>query len=238
MILTAHQPVYLPWLGLFHKIALADRFVCYDHVARSHYDYTARNQIRTANGSTTLIVPLRKSKESTQPLKDVRIDTSLPWRKKHWKTIENAYRKAPYYDAYAPFLGRFYEHEWAFVTEMNTALLSWLLDALGIPREIESSSALQIEREKSEGVLEMSLKLKAKIFIFGALGRDYADVERFRASGVEPVFQDYRHPTYQQLHGEFASHLSVIDLLFNCGPQSLAILQADNLSRHDLERGT
>jgi hypothetical protein len=236
MILTAHQPVYLPWLGLFHKIALADRFVCYDHVDHSSYDYTAKNVVNSANGPVQLVVPLKRHGGASQALKDVQIENATPWQKKHWKALCLAYGKAPHFARYEPFLAEFYTTPWTHVCAMNTALLDWLLQALGIPRRIEFSSALGLVTAKSEAALEMSLKLGADMLIFGAQGRDYADVAAFQAAGVQPVFQQYRHPEYPQIHNRsFRSHLSVLDLLFNCGPDSLEILMRGNLSRQQLE---
>ncbi|MBX9635626.1 MAG: WbqC family protein, partial [Magnetospirillum sp.] len=68
----------------------------------------------------------------------------------------------------------------------------------------------------------------------GALGRDYADRDAFAQAGVLPLFQVYEHPTYPQLHGEFAPYMSVIDLLFNCGDSSLDVLMSGNIGRDGL----
>jgi xanthine dehydrogenase iron-sulfur cluster and FAD-binding subunit A len=53
----------------------------------------------------------------------------------------------------------------------------------------------------------------------------------FAEAGIEVTFQDYRHPTYPQLHGEFVSHLSVVDLLFNCGPDSYEVIMSGQPQR-------
>jgi WbqC-like protein family len=76
-------------------------------------------------------------------------------------------------------------------------------------------------------VLEMCRKLGADAYVFGTLGRDYAKVEDFQRANIRIGFQDYRHPQYPQLHGGFVPHLSIIDLLFNCGPNSLEVLMKD-----------
>lgn len=236
MILTAHQPVYLPWLGLFHKIALADRYVCYDHAEHSSYDYTAKNQVNSANGPVQLVVPLKRHHGVAQPLKDVQIENATPWQKKHHKALCLAYAKAPYFARHEPWLAQFYATRWTHITPMNNALLAWLLQQLGIEREITLSSTLGLQGAKSEAALDMCVKLGASALIFGAQGRDYADVDAFRAAGVTPVFQGYHHPAYAQVHGrEFRSHLSVLDLLFNAGPRSLEILMSGNLDRRELE---
>jgi hypothetical protein len=234
MILTAHQPTYLPWLGLFHKIAIADCYVSYDHVALSRYDYVTRNTVRAHNGPCSLIVPIRRA-AGQQIIKNVIVDYSRPWPAKHWRTIYLSYHKAPYFSQYAPFFEDFYKKEWASICEMNNYFLAWTLRTLGIQREIVSSSSLDISAIKSAGVLEMSTALGANCFIFGTHGKKYADVEAFHRKDVAPIFQEYIHPTYPQVHGDFVSHLSIIDLLFNCGPQSFEILMSGNMTRTELE---
>jgi hypothetical protein len=236
MILTAHQPVYLPWLGLFHKIALADRYVCYDHVDHSSYDYTAKNQVNSANGPVQLVVPLKRHHGQAQALMDVQIENATPWQKKHHKALCLSYSKAPFFAQYEPWLAGFYATRWTHITPMNNALLHWLLQQLGIPREIELSSRLGLTGAKSDAALDMSRKLGAQALIFGTQGRDYADLPSFQAAGIAPIFQSYQHPQYTQVHGrQFSSHLSVLDLLFNAGPRSLEILMSGNLSREQLE---
>src|SRR5438105_15772232 len=104
MILTAHQPVYLPWLGLFHKIALADLFVSYDQVQYLSYDWNNRNRVKTANGPVWLTVPVLRKGHLQKRICDLEISYARPWAQKHWRTIREAYGRAPYFDCYAEFL--------------------------------------------------------------------------------------------------------------------------------------
>ena len=72
--------------------------------------------------------------------------------------------------------------------------------------------------------------MKCDVFIFGKDGKIYADVEDFNKSNIKTVFQNYEHPEYSQIHGEFIPYMSIIDLLFNCGDNSLKILKNNQLS--------
>jgi hypothetical protein len=183
-----------------------------------------------------LIVPLKHHHGQPQALKDVRIDHATPWQKKHFKALCLAYSKAPHYKVYEPWLAQFYATPFTHITELNTVLLRWLLQQLGLVREIEFSSALELKGAKSDALLDMSRQLGARAMIFGTQGRGYANVESFRDARIAPVFQSYQHPVYPQVHGRhFTSHLSVLDLLFNAGPRSLEILMSGNLSRERLE---
>ena len=227
MIITAHQPVYLPWLGLFHKIASADTFVSFDDVQYLPRDWNNRNKIRTASGAIWLTVPVLTKGHREKPIREIEINNRDPWRRKHWNSISMNYSKAAFFAQYEELVRSVYQREWQWLWELNEHMLRWFLVALGIHVRFLRASELGLEGTKSDLVLDMCRKLGAKTYIFGALGQDYARVEDFQQAGVEVVFQDYRHPEYPQLHGGFASHLSIIDLLFNCGPKSLEILMKD-----------
>lgn len=227
MTLTAHQPVYLPWLGLFEKIARADTFVLYDDVQYLPRDWMNRNRVKTSHGPRWLTVPVLRRGHRDKPTTDIEIDNRTPWRRKHWKTLRLSYAKAPYFDAYAGFFEATYARDWTHLADLNDHVLRGLLDLLGIRVHYLRASDLGLEGTGSDRVLDLCLKLGADRYLFGKLGRDYADVGAFERAGVEVAFQNYRHPVYPQLHGPFASHLSVVDLLFNCGPESLDILLQD-----------
>ncbi len=224
VILTAHQPVYLPWLGLFHKIALCDTYVFLDTVKYLKQDWNNRNRIKGAGGPMWLTVPVATNGTDNILLPDVRICNEHNWRLKHWRSITSCYGRARYFDQYAPFFEEVYRRKWDSLNELNNCMLLWLLEVLGIKVRFLRASELRFEGTKSDLVLDMCRKLDAKTYIFGTLGRDYARVEDFQRAGIEPIFQNYRHPEYPQLHGSFVSHLSIIDLLFNAGPASLEIL--------------
>ncbi|MFC1621647.1 WbqC family protein, partial [Candidatus Omnitrophota bacterium] len=220
-ILTAHQPVYLPWLGLFHKIALADTFVIFDTAQYLKKDWNNRNKIKSEKGPIWLTVPVYTKSRFTQCLVDVRINNTLPWRRKHLRSIEINYKKAPYFNDYIGFFRNIYSKEWDSLADLNNEILIFLLDAFGIKVKILHGHDLGLEGSKSDLVLDMCKKLNADLYIFGALGKDYAKVEDFESNNIKLHFQDYKHPVYNQQFGDFVSHLSAIDLLFNEGKKSL-----------------
>ena len=237
MILTAHQPVYLPWLGLFHKIALADTFVSFNQVQYLIKDWNNRNKIKTSAGDIWLTVPVLTKGHRERTIKEILINNSINWRKKHWKSILLAYKKAPFFNKYSDFLEDVYKREWELLTELNEHMLKWFLDVLGIKVTFLDASEFHFSGEKSDLVLDMCKCLKADIYIFGEMGKDYANIELFEKEDIKIIFQEYKHPGYPQLHGNFISHISILDLLFNCGDSSLDILMEGNLTKEDIIKG-
>ena len=229
MILTAHQPVYLPWLGLFHKIALADRFCIFDIAQYQTKDFNNRNKIKTNAGPIWLSVPVESKNHFEKKLSDIKI-VNDGWNRKHFKSIDLAYKKAPYYSHYIGQLeGILASKTYTYLADLNLATLDFGLRSLGIDVPIVTASEHDFEGAKSDLVLDMCRKLGANGYIFGAQGRNYAEVDSFVNCGINVEFQEYKHPQYSQLHGAFEPNMSVIDLLFNVGPNSFKVLMSGNV---------
>ena len=234
MILTAHQPVYLPWLGLFHKIALAETFVYFDQVQYLPKDWMNRNKIRTKSGSIWLTVPVLRKGYRDLKTSEIEINNSIDWQKKHFRSISLNYKKSPYFENYIPFFEDVYSRKWKFLGELNEYMLKWFLDELGIKVNFLNANDFKFQGEKSSLILNMCKELNASTYIFGMLGKDYADVQEFEKNDIGLIFQNYNHPKYSQLYREFISHMSIIDLLFNHGPKSLEIILSNNISQKSI----
>lgn len=236
MILTGHQPVYLPWLGLFHKIALADLYCYFDIAQYQTKDYNNRNRIKTHGGPIWLSVPVESKNHFEKRVGEIRIVQS-GWQRKHLKSIQIAYQKAQYFSRYMGELeSLLMEHSSGTLGELNLEMLRFFLRCLDIRTPIVKASDYQFKGAKSDLVLDMCVTLGADQYIFGAQGENYADIAKFRSRGIEPWFQHYNHPSYRQLYGEFLPYMSVIDLMFNEGPASREIIEAGNMRRDDLVR--
>lgn len=221
MIVSAHQPAYLPWLGLFDKIARSDTFCILDTAQFSGGDFINRNRIKSPNGAIWLTVPVHA--QNRLRICDVRIRDD-GWRRKHLAAIAHCYLKAPFYERYAPEIVAVLEQPHAYLKELTAELLRMLLRQLGIGTRLVFASDYDFAGKKSEYLLDMCRRLGATSYISGALGRDYLDTSAFSAAGIGVEFQNYRHPGYPQRFGAFVPSLSVLDLLFNVGPRSLGVL--------------
>jgi hypothetical protein len=225
VIVSVNQPAYLPWLGYFERIARSDLHVVLDHVQFEKGSFVNRNKVRTAAGWTWLSVPVRTNgRFGALPIDGLEIDDATSWARKHWETLRQSYRRTPYFAEDEAFFASVYERAWPRLAPLCDAITNHLLGRFGITTPIVSSSELAPEGAKDELVLDLCRKTGATTYLSGALGRDYLREERFAEHGIEVVYQDYRHPTYPQAHGGFEPFMAGVDLLFNCGPASGAIL--------------
>lgn len=191
--------------------------------------------IKTQSGAQWLTVPVHRHGYMEKPLTEIEIDNRQPWQRKHWQLMKRSYGGAPFFDRYKDFFSHIYlERNWETLIELNEYMIQWFLDELNISVQLHSSSEMILKETKSALVEEICQLLGAEHYIFGALGKNYADLESFKRLGIKIHFQDYVHPVYPQMHGEFISHLSIADLLFNCGDESKEILMAGNIAKNML----
>ncbi len=228
MIVSVHQPQYIPWLGYFDKIAKSDCFVFLDCVQYKEREFQNRNKIRTKDGWGWLTVPVVSKGMGRQKISDVVIDNGFAWKKQHLKSWEVWYARAPFFKGHSAFFEKIYTTEWDKLSQLNIFITQYVLEMLGIEKQILFESALQTTTTKTDRIIEICQKLKADVYLSGAGGRDYIEEDKFKAAGIELRYQDFIHPVYRQQFSasgkDFISHLSVFDLLLNEGPESGKIL--------------
>lgn len=219
MILSAHQPAYLPWLGYFDKIARADVFVYLDTVQFEKNSYINRNQIKTPQGALWLTIPVKTKGHTKGSLRTTEIDDCQPWRTKHLKSIEMNYRKAPNFNECFPKIEALLT-----IPESNLAnycfyQLRFWLNELGIDTRVVRSSELPIVSSKSDLVFDLCKYLDAQSYLSGTLGRDYLIDEDFSKAGIAIEYQSFKSPVYPQLWGAFIPNLGILDWWMNSGIQ-------------------
>lgn len=219
------QPGYLPWLGFFDQLLRCDLFVYYDDVPFDKHGWRNRNRIKSPQGPLWLTVPVRSGGRHGQAILDVEIDNRLPWARKHLASIAQNYAKAPYLGHYLPELEELLRRPWHLLVELDIALAALMCEWLGIERTIVRASRLAVGGDRSERLLNICRHFGAQRYLSGDAARSYLDTGLFAASGITVEWQNYRHPRYRQLHGEFLPYLSALDLLLNMGPESLSVLE-------------
>ena len=225
MRVTILQPSYLPWLGFFEQMSRSDKFVLLDDVQYTRRDWRNRNRVRVNEGWAWLTVPVLQKSRFSQTLIETRIDNSVPWRKKHLQTLRQHYCKAPFFENYFPRCQHIYEKDWSFLFDLCLETIQLLKEEIGIETPLLRSSQMKTSGEKTERLLSICGELGATHYLSGEAARDYIVEEEFSRKGIELEYQKYEHPVYPQRYPGFVPYLSAIDLLFNCGEQSLNILK-------------
>jgi len=219
------QPGYLPWLGFFEQMAQADEFVLLDDVQYDKHGWRNRNRVKGPAGPVWLTVPVRAGGLDRPRICDVEIDaTQRRWAAKHLGTLRACYTGAPHFDRLYPQMEALLRHNWRLLVELDIALLALLCERLALRRPIHRSSTLGVAGDRCARLVEICRGIGCDRYYSGGAARDYLDVALFERAGIEVAFQDYGHPQYPQRHGSFIPQLSIVDLLFNCGPASLGIL--------------
>lgn len=223
--LAVLQPGYLPWLGFFDQMRRVDVFVHYDDVQFDKHGWRNRNRVKAPSGPHWLTVPVRH--HGKPRILDVEIDGRAPWARRHIGTIRQFYAQAPFVDRYMGPLEEVLLRGWDRLVDLDLAVATRMAEWLGVRTQIERSSSLGIEGERSERLLRLCQHFGAERYLSGSAARVYLDVDLFARHGIEVAWQDFVHPTYPQQHGAFVPYLSAIDLLLNCGDQSAAILTGE-----------
>lgn len=218
MRVSIHQPDYLPWLAYFDKMKRSDLFVFLDCAQYTKNGFHNRNKIKTSSGWIYLTIPVEKS-EHFKPMLEVKLPKDGSWREKHWKSILTAYGRAPHLAEHRAFFEKLYNKDSRLLAEMNIEIMEYLKDAFGFKTKLVRESELGLDRslKGTERLIEVLKAVKAKEYVSGPSGESYLDLAQFEKAGIQVEFQDYRHPKYRQLFGEFLPGLSAVDLLFNEG---------------------
>jgi len=198
----------------------ADVFCYLDNVQYKKNEWQNRNRVKTARGWQWLTVPVRY--KFPQKINEVRINNAVNWKKKHLQAFRTNYGKAPFFGEYFGMFEEIYLKEWEFLSEFNILLSERIKEILNVgTNPTVMASNLNVSDDPTDRLIDICRILGGDTYLSGRDGVKYMNLERFKESGVKVIVQDFQHPEYPQLFGEFQSHLSIVDLLFNCGPNSM-----------------
>lgn len=215
MILSAHQPAYLPWLGYFDKIARADVFVYLDTVQFEKNSFINRNQIKSPQGAMWLTIPVKTKGHTSASLRTTEIDNAQPWRTKHLKSIEMNYKKVHNFESKFSLIESLIKFPEPNLSDYCFNQLQFWLNELAINTKIVRSSDLEIKSTKSNLVLDLCQKFTANRYLSGGLGHNYLIEDDFKKAGIKIEFQNYLPKPYLQLRGTFIPNLSILDWWMN-----------------------
>lgn len=197
-----------------------DNFVFFDDVDFTKRDWRTRNKIKTPEGEIWISVPVKKAPRGTK-ICEIQISQDDDWQKKHYKTIEQYYKKAKYFEEYKFLLEKIYlEKKWDNLSEFNIYTNLLIAKELGINTEFINSKDLNTTGVKDDKLIEICKKLNGDSYLSGPAAKDYIDNEKFKKYGITLAYIKYEYPEYTQLYGKFNHYLSIFDVLFNCGKNS------------------
>jgi len=215
------QSNYVPWKGYFDLINAVDEFVLFDDVQYTRRDWRNRNRIKTPRGPAWLTIPVNTKGKYLDPIKHITV-SDMQWAERHWKTIRAAYARAPYFKTYADAIERLYlDCRETRLSAINYRWIRAICEILGISTRISWSMDYEIVDGKTERLVSICRQAGADTYLSGPAARSYIDPEQFRAAKVELTYFDYAgYPEYAQLYPPFDHHVSILDLIFNQGPDS------------------
>jgi hypothetical protein len=225
------QPTYMPWVGYFDLIDRADTFVFLDSVPFNKRSWQQRNRIRGSGSDSVqwLTVPVLTKGRRHQLISEVEIEPSSRFPDSHLTTLTHAYGKAPFYDDYFEELSLILRrHE--RLADLNIDLIKWMCGRMGIEAEFVRSAELDASGAKADLLVEICRLIDADRYLSAAGSRSYIEAgDPFSENGISLTYQDYSAANYGQLGSEFEPYLSAVDLLFNEGPNSLAVVRSGHV---------
>lgn len=228
------QPTYLPWLGHFDLMDQADCFVILDNVQLEKQSWQQRNRIKTRRGAGWLTVPIVR--RFPQLISVAEVNHQTGWSENHWRTIEQNYHRALYWEGYAAELESIITRRWYLLIDLNLALIDWLKRILGLSTPLLRASALSLQGSRSHLLVSICRHLGADVYLSPLGSANYLRQDAaFEPAGIRLELQHYEHPTYRQLYPPFVPYLSVLDLIMNEGEAALDIIRSGRREPYTLE---
>ncbi len=221
--------MYFPWVGLLEQIRLADIFIHYDDVqyARGFYN---RVQVKTANGSKWITVPLSKHHRG-QRIDKVLIDNQTDWRGQHRDILKQAYMKAPYRDEMLALVDDVFSKSATSLSDVSRESILALVRYFKLDKKVKfmSSSDMKIPGESTRRLHNLCAAVAADVYVTGHGARNYLDHDMFELSGIKVEYMKYNMTPYPQLHGDFIPYVSALDLVANCGQEGVGVIISNSI---------
>jgi len=196
--------------------------------------FNNRNKLRTPDGWVWLTIPVNTKSNHSTLINELKIVHDSNWQLKHFNAIKMNYSKSKYFKKYISFFEDLYNKNWILLVDIIDEIFYFIIKELNLEKKILKSSLLGVEGNKDDLILNLCKAIEGKTYISGPLGREYLDEKKFRDQGTEVIYHDYQHPVYDQTYKGFEPYMSVIDLLFNYGDDSLKILSSKNF-KNDIQ---
>lgn len=220
------QSSYIPWKGYFDLINMVDEFVIFDTAQYTKNDWRNRNKIKTSQGVQWLSIPCRQ-KNIEQTIIDTIINDQR-WARKHWQSISQSYSKSPFFDKYSDIFKDFYlNNAEDKLSNVNCQLISIINKVLDIKTKITTSGQYDLYEGQTEKLLGICEQAGADVYLSGPAAKDYFDMRLAEEKKIQVEWMDYSgYPEYSQSHPPFEHGVSILDLIFNEGPNAAKFMKS------------
>ncbi|MGP8215901.1 MAG: WbqC family protein [Bacteroidia bacterium] len=215
------QTNYIPWKGYFDAINMVDEVILYDSMQYTKNDWRNRNKIKTVQGAQWLTIPIDVKGKLNQRIDEAVVsDQHLGWRENHWKTIQMNYSKAPHFKLYLSAFRDLYKNNGeTYLSKINYSFITLINSILGIKTPMRWSSEFELKGDKNEKLVNICKDTRTTDYFTGPSAKSYLNEALFEKEGIKVHYLDYSsYPEYKQLYGDFIHELSIVDLIFNEGP--------------------
>jgi len=222
------QSNYIPWKGYFDIIGAVDLFIFHDDLQYTKGDWRNRNKIKTPKGTEWLTIPCGTNEHRL--ICDVQLPSNS-WQRKHWNLIRQHYSKAAFFNNYSEFFESFYlDQAWKNLSEMNQHIIQKIsIELLGIQTQFDDSRKYALMSAKEKRVIELLKTVGADTYLSGPAAKSYISESSFKSAGIKLEWIDYSgYLQYPQLYPPFEHGVSIIDLLFNTGPDARSFMLCMN----------
>jgi len=227
MIVSTHQPIFLPWPGFFFKSMKSDCMVLLDDVQYPRgRGWMNRNRLKCAGGELWLTVPVYRKNRGLQRIQDVTICNDTRWVMKHLRAIQQSYAHAPYIDSIFQAVEKVYSKAHTKILSLNLDLIHALHDALDLKNHIRLQSKIGANGNGTDLIVDVCKRLGADTYLAFRPAEKYLDAQKLKRGGVRVVYEPFYPPVYPQLWGDFLYNLSALDLALSCGPKSAQIIES------------
>jgi hypothetical protein len=229
-IIVISQSNYIPWKGYFDMIAAADEFILYDDMQYTRRDWRNRNQIKTPQGVQWLTVPVDVKGKYHQKIRETEIK-GQEWAAAHWKTLCQNYGRAPHFKEISEWLEPLYlEETYSHISQLNRRFIEAICNYLSIKTVFSNSWDYMLKEGKTERLADLCAQASGTEYLSGPAAKDYIDEKVFADLGITLGWFDYEgYANYSQLWGEFVHGVSILDLIFNHGKDSIKYMKYCNL---------
>ncbi len=227
MILSANQPYFAPYPGFFYKAHLSDCLVILDDVQFPHKTtWISRNRFKNDQGTLWMTIPVLKKGLGLQKINQVRICHAGNWKRKHLRSFQNAYANAPFLKDHVALLKRVISSMDDHLLNLNLKIIDYIMDYLKIETRMVLMSELSVEGKGTQLIIDICNSLGATQFLVQSSALAYYDPAQFKSEGLELVSFKKPEYIYPQMWGDFIANLSVLDMMFTCGPKTREIVLA------------